>query len=96
MLLTARLDTRTANEAFRTGALQQALKGALDQLNPEAAYFTTTGGRRTWLFFFDLRDPSRIPATCERFFLDLDAEVDLKPVMNVDDLAKGVAEMESG
>lgn len=96
MLLTARLDTRTANEAIRTGALQQAIKGTMDQLKPEAAYFTTVGGRRTALIFFDMQDSSQMPAICEEFFLELDADVELKPVMNFDDLAKGLAAMDQG
>ncbi|MFH8366684.1 hypothetical protein [Streptomyces sp. NPDC018031] len=94
MLLTARMDTRTANEAIKTGALPQAIQGAVDQLQPEAVYFTSVGGRRAGLFFFDMQDPSQIPAICEPFFMELDADVEIKPVMDLDDLRKGLAALE--
>ncbi|MEU4209308.1 hypothetical protein AB0F13_04735 [Streptomyces sp. NPDC026206] len=90
-LLRARMDTRAGNEAFRNGSLSKIIEGLVAQLQPEAAYFTALDGGRTCLMVFDLEDPSQIPATCEQLFLELEAEIELHPVMNLDDVKKGLA-----
>ncbi|GAA3039828.1 hypothetical protein FHS39_004741 [Streptomyces olivoverticillatus] len=90
-LLRARLDTRAANDMIRDGTMAKHMEEILGQLRPEAAYFTTLDGGRTCLLVFDLQDPSQLPAVVEKFFLDMEAEVELHPVMNTDDLRKGLA-----
>ncbi|GAA2710869.1 MULTISPECIES: hypothetical protein [Streptomyces] len=90
-LLRARLDTAASNESIRDGTMPEVIEELLGQLKPEAAYFTAMDGGRTCLLVFDLQDPSQIPSVVERFFLNADAEVELYPVMNADDLRKGLA-----
>jgi hypothetical protein len=48
-------------------------------------------GRRGGMLFFDLAEPSQVVETVEPFFLNLNAAVELIPVMNGDDLRKGLA-----
>ncbi|GHF25383.1 hypothetical protein GCM10010218_02580 [Streptomyces mashuensis] len=95
-LLRARLDTHAGNEVIRDGTMPDAVQGLLDELKPEAAYFAAMDGGRTCLMVFDLDDPSRIPAVAEKLFLDLEAEVELVPVMNHEDLKKGLAALKKG
>jgi hypothetical protein len=38
-----------------------------------------------------MADPSQIPVSVEPLFLNLNASVELVPVMNADDLRKGLA-----
>jgi len=45
------------------------------------------------MIFFDLADPSQIVETVEPFFLGLNATTELVPVMNADDLRKGLAKV---
>ena len=40
---------------------------------------------------FDLAEPSQVVETVDPFFLNLNAAVELIPVMNGDDLRKGLA-----
>ncbi|GEB55930.1 hypothetical protein [Streptomyces gardneri] len=96
MLLKVQMDTQASNEAIRQGNLQKIVAGALESLRPEAAYFTVEDGCRTGYIFFDLEDPSRMPSISEPFFLQLGARVHYSPVMNQEDLRKGLAAMMSG
>ena len=59
-------------------------------MKPEAAYFTTEGGRRTAFLFFDLKDVSLMPMVAEPFFTNLNAGIEWSPVMNLEDLKSGI------
>jgi hypothetical protein len=43
---------------------------------------------------FDLKDPSEIPSIAEPFFLNFNAKVAFCPVMNAEDLQKGLAALQ--
>ena len=90
MLLKAQLDVEKGNEAVSTGGIQQALGSVMEQLRPEAAYFTVEDGRRTALIFFDMEDPSQMPVVAEPFFIAANASVDVTPVMTADELQAGL------
>ena len=49
-------------------------------------------GRRTALYFFDMKDEAQIPVVAEPFFHGVNADITLIPVMNADDVGKGIAE----
>ena len=91
MLLKVQMDTPTSNEAIRQGTLQKIMEAAMEELRPEAAYFGAEDGCRTAFIFFDLADPSQLPKFSEPFFLQLGAKISYTPVMNGEDLAKGLA-----
>jgi hypothetical protein len=42
---------------------------------------------------FDLPDASGIPPFAEPFFRELEADVELAPVMNAEDLQKGLSQL---
>jgi len=81
------------NKAFRDGTMLKTITESLDHLKPEAAYFLPDRGVRTAIFFVDLKDPSEIPGIAEPLFEKLNAAVEFSPVMNLDDLKKGVAKI---
>lgn len=76
------------NEAMKSGKLQKTIKSIVDELKPEAAYFTAERGQRGGIFVLDLKDPSQIPMVAEPFFLALNASVELLPAMTLEDLMK--------
>ena len=90
-LLRIRMDTAAGNRAIVDGTVQRALKELADQIHPEAAYFYPDEGQRTALFVFDMTDSSTIPSIVEPLFMTMNASVTLSPVMNFDDLEKGLA-----
>ena len=96
MLLKWSVGSREASEALRSGRMAEINK-TLDELtNPEAQYFGTEGGTRTGYVFFDLADPSDIPAIAEPLFHELNASVEFIPVMNGADLGVGLGKASTG
>ncbi|MGW1613209.1 hypothetical protein ACWCQZ_28010 [Streptomyces sp. NPDC002285] len=93
VLLKANLDTEKGNEAIRAGKLPQVIQELMQKIKPEAAYFTTEQGMRTMFLFFDLEDPSQMPVIAEPLFFELGAKVDYTPVMNAEDVQKGLAQL---
>jgi hypothetical protein len=90
-MLRAQMDTQIGNEALKNGTLQKTMQSLVERLQPEAAYFTAMEGQRTSTFVFDMQDSSQIPAVAEPLFRSLGAKVEIVPVMNLDDLQKGLA-----
>ncbi|MEU9962345.1 hypothetical protein [Streptomyces sp. NPDC050982] len=93
VMLKATLDTEKSNEAIRSGKMPELIKEILDQLKPEAAYFAPLGGRRTCLLFFDMKDSSQLPPVGEPFLTQFNAKVEVCPIMNAEDLQKGLSEL---
>jgi hypothetical protein len=80
----------TGNEAIQNGMIQKVVSETMERLRPEAAYFLAEQGDRAAMFVFDLKDSSDIPSIAEPFFAGLNATVEFTPVMNAEDLKKGL------
>lgn len=87
------IPAESGNKAIKDGTLGAVMQRAAERWQPEGMYFTTFGGRRTAYMVFDLSDPSGIPPFAEPFFMELNADVELMPVMNGDDLQKGLSQV---
>jgi hypothetical protein len=92
MLLKWELGLEAANEAIRTGKMAEINQALAASTQPEAQYFCTENGKRTGYLFFDLADPAQIPVIAEPLFQGLNSTVEFIPVMNVDDLQRGLAQ----
>jgi hypothetical protein len=73
---------------IRNGTADQAMQKALNDIKPEAAYFTATEGKRGGILVVDLPDASKIPAIAEPLFLTFNATVMFYPCMTPEDLTK--------
>jgi hypothetical protein len=93
MLLDVTMPVEAGNAAIKDGRLQRTIAAVVDQVHPEASYFYPSNGKRHALMVFDLKDQSQIPLVAERLFEELNAEVNLTPVMNLEDLQKGLAQI---
>ncbi|MGA5064336.1 hypothetical protein ACPB9E_11240 [Streptomyces exfoliatus] len=96
MLMKVQMDTPASNEAIRQGTLQKLMEDALSRLRPEAAYFGSENGCRTAYLFVDLEDPSQLPKFSEPFFMELEAKISYAPVMDAEDLRKGLRALSAG
>jgi hypothetical protein len=85
--------TERGNIAISDGTNARLIQEMAQRWNPEAVYFTTINGRRGAYVVFDLQDASDIPAFCEPLYQGLHAEIEITPVMTVEDLQKGLPEL---
>ena len=92
MMLKVTIPVEVGNKAIKDGSLPRTIQSTLDRLKPEAAYFLAEDGKRTALFFFNMQDASQIPAIAEPLFMGMNASLTMLPVMNAEDLQKGLGE----
>ena len=86
------LDIIVPHEPFNTyvrdGSVGQKLGRIIDDIKPEAIYFTEKDGGRGAVMIVDLPDSSGVPALAEPWFLTFNARVQFRVVMSPADLQK--------
>ena len=80
------------NAAAKSGTLQRTLQSTMEALKPEAAYCYPEDGKRTAIMIFDTAGSWQLPPTVEPLFQNLGASVHVTPVMNAEDLQRGLKE----
>ena len=90
-MLRFELGLAETNEAVRTRTMDAINAQLMDSTKPEAAYFGTENGRRTGYLVFDMVDSAQIPVIAEPLFQRMGATVEFIPVMNADELQRGLA-----
>ncbi len=96
MMMKVKMDTEAASRAIQDGSLPQVMQETLGELQPEAAYFGPENGVRTAFIVFDLQDPSQLPVVSEPLFRTMKATVEMFPVMDREDLQKGLQQVAGG
>jgi hypothetical protein len=76
------------NEALRDGSAGKKMARILKETKPEAAYFTSTDGKRGGYLVFNITNASEIPRLAEPWFLNFEAAVEFMPAMIPEDLQK--------
>jgi len=76
------------NSMVQDGSAGTTLKRILEDLKPEAVYFTEYSGQRGALLILDLKDSSEVPRYAEPFFLSFGAQVEFHIAMNPDELGR--------
>ncbi len=79
------------NARIEDGTMPGIIQGIMDSLKPEAAYFGIKHGQRTFFFVFDIPSADRMPVAFEGFWIYLEADVKITPVMTKSELEKGLA-----
>jgi hypothetical protein len=85
-LVKATIPNSTGNARMLDGTFASRLQSVLEDIKPEAAYFTAVGGHRTAFLIINMSDGSQIPGIGEPLFLAMDCELEVYPVMMLDDL----------
>ncbi len=76
------------NTLVRNGTAGAKLQQILEDIKPEAAYFTAQDGHRGGIIIVNINETSDIPHYSEPFFLNFDAEVQFHPAMTPEDLGR--------
>lgn len=93
VLAKVQIPVEEGNDGIRSGALPKVMQQFAERWNPEAMYFTALDGKRTAILVFDMPDSSSLPVFAEPFFMELNAEVQVSPAMNSDDLQAGLSQL---
>jgi len=78
----------SGNESVVNGTLGNTVQSILAEQKPEAVYFFAQDGKRGGILVVDMKDTSEIPAYAEPWFLAFNANIEVHPVMNAEDLAR--------
>jgi hypothetical protein len=87
-MLTFRIPPEEGNAAMKDGRFMPAFQSVLDDLQPEAAYFSDIEGARGGYLVINMDDASQIPAIAEPLFLGMGATVQIHPVFTPDDMPR--------
>jgi hypothetical protein len=88
ILLNIHIPHEPFNASVRDGTAGQKLGRIVDEIKPEAVYFTEQHGQRGAVMIVEMSDPSKIPTLAEPWFLTFNANVEFRVVMTPDDLKK--------
>jgi hypothetical protein len=88
-----RVPTQSGNDAVRSGKIGKVLTKLGEEFKPEAMYFYPAEGMRAGCIFIQSDDPAVCVAVGERLWFGLQAQVKVTPVMNAEELGKGLADL---
>jgi hypothetical protein len=90
MMLKILIPTEAGNEAVKDRSLAKLFETTIRKLNAETSYFVAQDGLRCAMIFFDMKDSSELPGIVEPLFMGVNAEIEVVPAMNADDLKRGL------
>ena len=75
ILVTFSMNPEKGDQLIKEGRIGETMGSILEELQPEAAYFTDVDGTRGGFLVVDMEDASQIPAITEPLFLQVGATV---------------------
>jgi hypothetical protein len=88
MLMHVTFPVQEFNQAVRDGSVGQKIARILEDIKPEAVYFTEECGERGAILIVNVDEPAKVPVLAEPWFLSFNACVKFRIVMNPEDLKK--------
>lgn len=86
MLLNVTVPHEPFNTAVRNGTAGELLGRILEEIKPEAVYFTEQDGQRGATLVVNVESPSQVPALAEPWFLNFNVDCKFRIVMGPEDL----------
>jgi len=93
-MITSRIPVEKANQLAKTGSLHSTIHSIVEELKPEAAYFSDIEGARVGYIVVNIDDASQISARAETLFLRLGAAIEVHRVMSPEELGKATPAIE--
>jgi hypothetical protein len=94
VIVRAMIPTVAGNKAVLDPNFLNKIEDYIKKFNCEASYFTEVNGNRTFIFVLDLPSPDMIPAIAEPLFQGFDANVEVHPAMNLQDLKSAISKFQ--
>jgi hypothetical protein len=94
-LIRTRIPTEAGNKMVQDPNFLKNLEEYMNKVKPEAAYFMPIDGHRSAAFIVNMESNDKVPTIVEPLFQWMGANVDVIPVMNFDDLKKGLSQQNS-
>lgn len=88
MLMQVRVPHEPFNTFVRDGSVGERMQKILEEIEPEAVYFTEQFGQRCAVLIVDVPDPSAVPSLAEPWFLTFEADVEFHIVMSPEELGR--------
>ena len=82
--------TEAGNRALKDPNFIKNIQAFIDNYKAEAAFFTPSNGDRSVNFIIDMPSSDMMATIAEPFF-QMGARVEVQPVMNFEDLKKGLS-----
>jgi hypothetical protein len=94
-LLKAILPIEDGNYAIKNGTMVKTIQDITAELKPESAYMTLEEGKRTIYCFFTMNQEIDMIKYTEPWFIALNAEVQIIPVMTIEEYKKITPQLEN-
>ena len=89
-LLRLHMPTEYGNKMLQDPNFPKTLEGVLNQIKPEAVYFTPIEGERGIYMIVDLSSADMIATIAEPLWITFNCKLDFQPVMELKDLQQGL------
>jgi hypothetical protein len=86
MLINVEIPHEPFNTAVRHGTVGATIRRILEEIKPEAIYFTEQNGHRGATLIVNVDQASQIPALAEPWFLNFNADCQFRIAMTPEDL----------
>ena len=87
-MITCLIPVEEGNESAKAGSLGSTIQSIMEELKPEAAYFSDVEGARSAYIVVNMDDASQISAIAETLFLGLGATIQVHRVMVPEELGQ--------
>jgi hypothetical protein len=93
-MISARAPTERTNTLIKEGRFPQTFQSIMEDLQPEAAYFTDVDGARGGYFVVNVDDPSELAHKTEPLLQGLGAEIQIQFVWTPEDVQNAMPAFE--
>jgi hypothetical protein len=93
-MITCRIPVEKGDELAKAGSLGSTIHSIMEELKPEAAYFSDIEGGRGAYIVVNMDDTSQIAATVELLLLGLGATIQIHPMMSPEELGQATPAIE--
>jgi hypothetical protein len=88
VMVTFSIQPEKGDALIKDGTMGETIQSILEEIKPEAVYFTTIEGTRGGIIVINVDEASQIPSMTEPLFLGLGATMQMQPVMIPEDLGR--------